>query len=916
MGLVDAKGNPLMSGATAKEMYAKAAPPQLGEKFGPTWGSDLQRGIMRLLGHSGLVQFDLTKLTLADFRVMRDHYQINACLSAMTFMLHQMDWKIECKNKKIKQHVEDNMSEIWTVMIRSMSQAHWAGFSPNILQWENDPSSHTIQLTKIKDLIPEFSLVNWKQVDGFAPPGHIPPKIDVYDGIRVFGQAWPVPVDNSMWYPLLAENGDMYGRKLLRSAFTSWYFSLLMHLYANRYFERFGEPVPIGRAPYTEEMSVNVDGTVKKVNGAVLMTQILQNLRNRSVVVLPNDRTAESNSLTGTGAIEYDYDIKYLECVDEETQIFTKRGWLEWDVVTEDDETLTLNHVTGQSEWQKIQKVNISGVEDKSMLLMDSQNHSSLTTLNHRWPVINGWNASRDWRFSKDLKQRDSIPLRAERHDVPVEQKYEDAFVELVAWYWTEGYLFKTGNYCSIHQKRYPEKIRSALTRLFGRESEGFASAVGSTALSGFPQWRENGKTGDELNRQFFLNYEATNLLNSVCPDKIVTREFILSLTKSQLELYIQTALLADGNVTSRQTFLMQKSRKMAEMFEFACIQAGYATSFYYAKPDIRFPDDTGMWVVSVKRTEVFKPYNQRKEIVKYSGFIWCPTTPNGSWLARRDGKVFFTGNSQMRGADFERILSRLDEEMSLSMFTPLLVLRTSDVGSYNLGSTHWTMYQNMLNALAGDMKLYIDKFIISRMVAFNFGKNAPKARITFRKMGDDKQATITAILQALIPTGTVKVDLDQLGEIAGVGLTEQKVLTAPADGTPPPVAGTTKPKATATGGGKQKKPAAKKPSTNSMAILDDVAGRVQAQILKALSTDGKDVDGVNIAMGYERRLSDSLELDGFEDAEELVRYTYRQAAAMISELTLHAFENLTPGNITAYLRSIIGSCLEIAVER
>lgn len=583
MGLVDAKGNPLMSGATAKEMYAKAAPPQLGEKFGPTWGSDLQRGIMRLLGHSGLVQFDLTKLTLADFRVMRDHYQINACLSAMTFMLHQMDWKIECKNKKIKQHVEDNMSEIWTVMIRSMSQAHWAGFSPNILQWENDPSSHTIQLTKIKDLIPEFSLVNWKQVDGFAPPGHIPPKIDVYDGIRVFGQAWPVPVDNSMWYPLLAENGDMYGRKLLRSAFTSWYFSLLMHLYANRYFERFGEPVPIGRAPYTEEMSVNVDGTVKKVNGAVLMTQILQNLRNRSVVVLPNDRTAESNSLTGTGDIEYDYDIKYLE--------------------------------------------------------------------------------------------------------------------------------------------------------------------------------------------------------------------------------------------------------------------------------------------------------------------------------------------SQMRGADFERILSRLDEEMSLSMFTPLLVLRTSDVGSYNLGSTHWTMYQNMLNALAGDMKLYIDKFIISRMVDFNFGKNAPKAKITFRKMGDDKQATITAILQALIPTGTVKVDLDQLGEIAGIGLSEQKVLTAPTDGTPPPVGGAPKPKATATGGGKQKKPVAKKPSKNSMAILDDVAARVQSQILKALS-DGKDSDGVSIAMGYERRLSDSLETDGFEDAEELVRYTYRQAAAMISELTLRAFENLTPGNITAYLRSIIGSCLEIAAER
>jgi hypothetical protein len=35
-------------------------------------------------------------------------------------------------------------------------------------------------------------------------------------------------------------------------------------------------------------------------------------------------------------------------------------------------------------------------------------------------------------------------------------------------------------------------------------------------------------------------------------------------------------------------------------------------------------------------------------EVVDYDGGpIWCPTTENGSWLARREGSVYFSGNSE-----------------------------------------------------------------------------------------------------------------------------------------------------------------------------------------------------------------------------------------------------------------------------
>lgn len=429
--LLDHRGNPISAAA-----YKKAPAPLLGEQFGDRWTNG--SSVIWRLPRGGMIQFDLDQLCLEDYRIMKDHYQVNASLAVLSFMMHQMDWRIECDRRNIATFVEDNLGKVWTRLVRALSQAFWAGYSPCILQWENDVNGKRVVLSKIKDLQPEMCEVNWKLVEGYAPPGFVKPKIPVYDGIKQYGLGWPIPVENTLWYPLLMDNGNYYGKKLLRSAFTPWYFSQLVHLWANRYMERFGEPLPIGRAPY--DTVTNPDGT--KTTGVKIMSDVLRNLRNRSVVVLPDDR-----SILGTDT-EYDYQIEYLE--------------------------------------------------------------------------------------------------------------------------------------------------------------------------------------------------------------------------------------------------------------------------------------------------------------------------------------------SQMRGADFERYLMRLDEEISLALFTPLLILRTADVGSYNLGSTHWNMYQQMLNSLAGDWAEYIDRYVIAPLVRYNFGLNAPEASIKFRQLGNERLQAGMTMLQALISGGKAMPDLDELGAIVGLSVKEVKELTKP----------------------------------------------------------------------------------------------------------------------------------------
>lgn len=318
--------NQLESGLFVNSTYRRQ-PKIRDARTGPAFG-DWQRpendyDWRRQMANGGLLQFDLSRLTLADFRAMREHYQINISLAILTFTMHQLDWSIEHEDPNVVSFLEENLSETWTRMVRGVSQAFWAGYSPMALEYRNDPISGKLRVTKFKDLIPEEVDVNWRTVKGAAPRGYPRPDRYKFDGmVQQVGvrsgttsrfnsnRKNVIPVENSFWYPVLMENGDMRGRKLLRPAFPAWFFSQIMHLYANRYFERFGEPVIVGRAPMDDEVAVGIqNGQTVTKSGKEVMEQIVSNIRNSSAVVLPSDRTPNGRG----DQHDFEYVVEYLE---------------------------------------------------------------------------------------------------------------------------------------------------------------------------------------------------------------------------------------------------------------------------------------------------------------------------------------------------------------------------------------------------------------------------------------------------------------------------------------------------------------------------------------------------------------------------------------------------------------------------
>lgn len=343
--------------------------------------------------------------------------------------------------------------------------------------------------------------------------------------------------------------------------------------------------------------------------------------------------------------------LQYGHCVDYDTEILTARGWIDGHALREGDQVLTFNPESGLAEWQPCEKVHRWSGEH-SVRVLDSRSHSSVTTLNHKW-ITRAHDSKRlRFRTSAELNTNDRIIRSAPVSTLPREQKWSDAFVELVAWYWTDGHEHRGGG-SSFYQSEtvnpdHCQRIRAALTSLFGPGRSSLRHGHGPA----FRGWRETrrprGPQGNIL-ASWYLDGAAAEQFREVAPRGRVRGDFISSLTQAQLRLFLETSI--DGNGTRglrgglEGATIFQRDEKRLDAFEMACSLlgmpwtrsesgAGYCTRIG-TQSEIR-P------IHSARRADNERATDMRSVVTG----VWCPQVPNRTWLARRRGTVYFTGNS------------------------------------------------------------------------------------------------------------------------------------------------------------------------------------------------------------------------------------------------------------------------------
>lgn len=361
--------------------------------------------------------------------------------------------------------------------------------------------------------------------------------------------------------------------------------------------------------------------------------------------------------LDGPGA----EDIVEFGCVDKETQILTESGWKFYNEIEPGTVILTLNHETGTTEWQTIDIVNKYNVSKKPLIYIDGSFHNSLTTKNHRWPILKLYQPytykgqkhnktlSREWSTSDKLARNQQLILSAKFSDLPKTKTFSDEFVELVAWFWTEGSV--NNKSCRIHQsgKVNPDncaRIEQALKSWLGPES----LDMKTNRKTNPPMWKKSVKIEEEFNT-YMLNVQASELILSVIdgPNKKVSCDFIKSLTEEQLHLFINVSMLADGKDGKT---IGQKHLHVLEPLELAAILLGYRTNIRKSDWIYRYKGNERLateYILSIIDCQTLAIDLSRMNISEkeYSGVVWCPTVKNSTWCAKRNGKVFFTGNSE-----------------------------------------------------------------------------------------------------------------------------------------------------------------------------------------------------------------------------------------------------------------------------
>jgi hypothetical protein len=320
-------------------------------------------------------------------------------------------------------------------------------------------------------------------------------------------------------------------------------------------------------------------------------------------------------------------------CVPFDTQILTDRGWRKGDEIRPGD--LALSFTPNGSTWQPITHVYLASPGPRPLVELTGASHSSVSSLGHRWLVQPAGRYGYRWETTATLRTS-RIPHAGPRLDLPVVAKFDDAMVELVAWYITEGWRSERVSRVQLQggigqsERVNPgnvNRIRSALHSLYGSEGWGEAERDDGVVI-----FRLNGKVMEDL--------------EAAAPCKVPTPEFILSLTRAQLNLFISTLIDGDGTRSAAgQESMVQVDSERVAAIELAAAQAGIPTrthrrsgkgSFGGERFEIQFLRTGGVWPQWFERTEF-----------ESDEPVWCPVVPSTqTWLARRDGKVFFTGNS------------------------------------------------------------------------------------------------------------------------------------------------------------------------------------------------------------------------------------------------------------------------------
>lgn len=386
-------------------------------------------------------------------------------------------------------------------------------------------------------------------------------------------------------------------------------------------------------------------------------------------------------------------------CLDQETEVLTRDGWKGWETLAMDDEVATRS-TEGIFEWQSPNDIYCAHYDGK-MYQISSRTLSALVTPDHRMygkfvggrgiasGVIGNWKHSfvdelenRFLRAEEAAQTAGYYPVSTSEWHGGVSQNFiipptfarvgkgggvkwverqtekivsPELWAEFMGWYLSEGCVIKKrGSYEGISIGQSKSKNPENYKRIGELLTE-----MGLT-----PRYWSDGMSVVVYHSKLGEMLESLGLSG----DKYIPEE-IKNLPKIYLEIFLKAYIEGDGCRNGKYGYTIgTKSRVLRDDLVEVAQKCGWAVSSY-ERPDKRWRGTPIIFYVYLKSKDAFKRQKVEKRnwsVVDYKGMVFCPSTSNGVIYVRRQGTYYWTGNSELWGAN-EDAKQTMWAEMTIS---------------------------------------------------------------------------------------------------------------------------------------------------------------------------------------------------------------------------------------------------------
>ena len=329
-----------------------------------------------------------------------------------------------------------------------------------------------------------------------------------------------------------------------------------------------------------------------------------------------------------------------VTCFDPETEVLTEAGWKRFNEVT--DERIGTVSKTGYLEYQEPterHEYDYTG----PMVRIKNQHTDIVVTPNHK--LLTKTRPEQDYRFELAMTAAQIgyryMPtsvgaIENNRVAEPILGHDRNVFAEFLGWYLSEGCVYRRKDRNEVNtiivQKKnqvHIDAIASVLCKMAKREVKRNARGMFTLYDKLLGEWLEE-------------NCGAGSMTKRI-PD--------IEMDNLQREILFKALMDGDGNKVHNCYRYTTVSQVLAGQVQKLAIEIGFSAKVKKEKPHISNVHDIyRVYIHGQKHTRLF-PRDFSAE--RNNSWVWCFTTPNGTLITRRNGKVGITGNSDASNSNY-----------------------------------------------------------------------------------------------------------------------------------------------------------------------------------------------------------------------------------------------------------------------